>query len=297
MVGLERDRAMQRVEPRLATLIRHRVNEVDADVRNAHRPRQAESSSRLGGIGLSLQDREGTSVESLNAEAQTIHPAIEPGRDPRLVGAGWIRLDRHLSVGREIEGAANESEQSRYQVRGQQARRAASQVDGVELLECVALAGERQLPFQRVDVVRHEPVHPRVGVEVAVPALVLAEGDVEIKVAKVLELAHTPLMVYRCPRADSSSRRRWSAASRSLETSSLILCPIRSSIRAICRPICSTFAFCERYRSRLRHRRACSSRSSATERRTWQSTHRPLLVCELGTCLPQSRQKINRLLI
>src|SRR5207245_1278831 len=109
--------------------------------------------------------------------------------------------------------------------------------------------------------------------------------------------AHTPLMVYRCPRADSSSRLRWSAASRSFETSSLIRCPMRSSTRAICRPICSTLAFCDRYRSRFRHSRACSSRSSATERRTWQSRQRPFLVCELGTCLPQSRQKINKLLI
>ena len=209
MVRLERDRAPQRVEPRLATLEGHRVDEVDADIRNPHRPREAESSGRLGCVGLSLQDREGTGVESLHAEAQAIHTALEPGRDPRLVGAGGVRLDRHLRVGRDVERAADESKQSRDQVGGQQARRPAAQVDGVELLERVALARERQLPFERVDVVGHEPVHPRISVEVAVAALVLAEGDVQVKVSKRLQVlplpsggegrgrsfAHTPLMV------------------------------------------------------------------------------------------------------
>ena len=38
--------------------------------------------------------------------------------------------------------------------------------------------------LEGADVLRHEPVHPRVSVEVAVPALVLAEREVQIKVLK-----------------------------------------------------------------------------------------------------------------
>src|SRR5207245_6454498 len=59
---------------------------------------------------------------------------------------------------------------------------------------------------------------------------------------------------------------------------------------------CPTLAFWLRYLSRLRQRRACSSRRSATECLTWQSMHRPFLVCELATCLPHSRHSSTRLL-
>jgi hypothetical protein len=56
------------------------------------------------------------------------------------------------------------------------------------------IAGTEELPLESPDVVRHEPVHAGVGVEVAVTTLVLAEGEVDIKVLK-REQAHTPLIV------------------------------------------------------------------------------------------------------
>ena len=126
MVRLQRDGAAQSVEPGLQALVRHGVDQVDADVRNAHRTGEAEGSGRLRGVGLPLQDRQGARVESLEAEAQAIDPALEPGRDFRLIGAGRVRLERHLGVGGDIESGADERQQTRHQVRRQQARRAAS---------------------------------------------------------------------------------------------------------------------------------------------------------------------------
>ena len=181
MVGLHRDRPAQRFDPCFEALERDRVDEVDADVRHPHLPRQAEGLDGLRGVGLALEHGESAPVETLNAEAQAVDPTLEPRRDFRLIGACGVRLQGHLRIRRDVEGAADEREQPRHQLRLQQAGRPPAEIDRVELLERIPLAGEDQLALQRIDVVGHEAVHPRVRVEVAVAALVLAEGNVYVE--------------------------------------------------------------------------------------------------------------------
>ena len=182
VVRTEGDRAPQRVEPRLHVLVRDRVDQVDADVRHAHGARELERARRLRRVRLPLQDRERARVEALDAEAEAVDAALHPGLQPGFVGAGGVRLQRHLGVGGDVELAADEGEQAGGQRRREQARRATAEVDRLQLLERKPLAREDQLALEGVDVVRHQPVHARVRVEIAVAALVLAERDVHVEV-------------------------------------------------------------------------------------------------------------------
>src|SRR5689334_13591789 len=123
----------------------------------------------------------------------------------------------------------------------EQAWRSTTEVNGSQLFKRTRLARGGELGVERRHVVRHQAVHPRVRVEVAVAALVPAERNVHVQVPERLRV-HTPFIVYRWPRAVSSSRCRSSPARRSLETNSRIRDAIRSSTRAIWRAICATFA-------------------------------------------------------
>ncbi len=194
MVGSQCDRAPERVHPGVEALIRHRVDEVDADVGEARFPRQREGARGLRRVGLALEHRERARVESLHAEAEAVYPAIQPRGEPGLVRAGGVRLKGHLGVGRNIEVDPDELQQARREVGRQQAWRAASEVDGLQLLERKSFTSKDQLALQRVDVIGHQPIHAGVGVEVAVAALVPAEGNVQVQVPERLKLLSSPFM-------------------------------------------------------------------------------------------------------
>jgi post-segregation antitoxin (ccd killing protein) len=137
---------------------------------------------RLSGVGLALQHRERARLESLDAKAQPVDAAFEPCGQPSLVGARRVRLQRDLDIAREVEVAADEAQQPRHHVRWQEARRAAAEVNGLQPREPVLLTRRDELTFEGVDIVRHESIHPRIRVEIAIAALVLAEGDVDVEV-------------------------------------------------------------------------------------------------------------------
>ena len=180
VVWAEGDRSTQRFEPCLQALERNGVDEVDAHVRHPHLARETESTDRLRSIGLAFEHRQSPLVKPLHAEAQPVDTALQPGRDLRLVGACWIRLQGDLSVRRDVEVAANELEQPRHLRGGKQARRPPSEVDRLELLKRISLAGEDELLLEGVDIFRHEAVHPGIRVEVAVTALVPAKRDMDV---------------------------------------------------------------------------------------------------------------------
>jgi len=122
--------------------------------------------------------------EPLHAEAHSVDTALEPGGKPRFIGAGRIGLERDLRVGCDVERAADETQQMRDEVWRKNAGRSATEVDGLQAREVALLPGGTELALQRLDVVRHEPVHAGVRVEIAVPALVLAEREVDVKMGK-----------------------------------------------------------------------------------------------------------------
>src|SRR5216684_1833144 len=174
--------APQGLDPGLAALMRHRVYEIDAQVLDAHRARQVERMSRLSRIRLALEDRERARFEPLHAEAHSVDTALEPGGDPRFIGAGRIGLERDLRVGCDVERAADETQQMRDEVWRKNAGRSATEVDGLQAREVALLPRGTELALQRLDIVRHDPVHAGVGVEVAIATFVLAERQVDVEV-------------------------------------------------------------------------------------------------------------------
>src|SRR2546430_11658086 len=180
MVWAEGDRSTQSFQPCPQALEGNGVDEVDAHVGHPHLAREAESTDRLRTVGLAFKHRQSAWIEPLHAEAEPVDAALQPGRDLRLVGACWIRLQGDLSVRRDVEVAADELEQPRYLRGGEQARRSPSDVDRLELLKRITLAGEDKLLLEGVDVIRHEAVHPGIRVEVAVTALVPAKRDMDV---------------------------------------------------------------------------------------------------------------------
>src|SRR5207249_7384558 len=79
------------------------------------------------------------------------------------------------------------AQQPRDLRRRQKAGSPAAEVDGLELLKRMALARKHELVLQRVDVLGDQAVHAGVRIEVAVPALVAAEGEVDIQVPECLQ--------------------------------------------------------------------------------------------------------------
>src|SRR6266849_6202377 len=162
--------------------MRHRVYDIVSQVRDARRARRAEASSGLTRIRLALEDRERARFEPLHAEAHSVDTALEPGGKPRFIGAGGIGLERDLRVGCDVERTADETQQTRDEVWRKNARRSATEVDGLQAREVALLPRGTELALERLDVVRHDPVHAGVRVEIAVAALVLAERQVDVEV-------------------------------------------------------------------------------------------------------------------
>ena len=82
MIRAEREPAPKRIDPRLEALMGHRVDEVDADVGDAHRAGQVESPRGLRGICLPLEHRQSARLEALHAKTQAIDTALQPRRQP-----------------------------------------------------------------------------------------------------------------------------------------------------------------------------------------------------------------------
>ena len=111
VVRSERDSAAEGLQPRLAALKRHRIDEVDADVRHAHRASEAKCAGGLGGVGPSLQNGESAWLEALDAEAQPVDPSVQPSLHLALIGARGVRFQRHLGVGCDVEGRVDETQE------------------------------------------------------------------------------------------------------------------------------------------------------------------------------------------
>ena len=181
MIRSEVETTTQSLDPGLAALMGNRVDEVDAHVGDAHRAGQLESSGRLRGVRLALEHRQRARLEALHPKAQTVDAAVEPGGHARFIGAGGVGLEGHLRLREDIERGADEPQQTCDQLGREQARRSAPEVHRFQRRKFPAiLARCGQLSLQGADVIGHEPVHPGVSVEIAVPALVLAEGNVNV---------------------------------------------------------------------------------------------------------------------
>jgi hypothetical protein len=101
----------------------------------------------------------------------------------RSVGRAGVRLDRYLGAGSASggEGAAEGGEDALGLGERQEAGCAAAEEDGGGPGVVGHFAPEGHLGDKGVDVGRHQVFEPRVGVEVAVGALGLTEGDVYVE--------------------------------------------------------------------------------------------------------------------
>src|SRR2546430_15699214 len=150
MVWAEGDRSTQSFQPCPQALEGTGVDEGDAHVGHPHLAREAESTDRLRTVGLAFEHHQSAWIEPLHAEAEPVDATLQPGRDLRLVGACWIRLQGDLSVRRDVEVAAEELEQPRHPGSRKQTPRPPPQGDRFWLLKRVSPAGEDEPPLQGV---------------------------------------------------------------------------------------------------------------------------------------------------
>ena len=124
---------------------------------------------------------EQTVVQALYADADPVHagrPVQTQAGDGTVVGVG---LQRDLGHGLEVEGAAHGVQEGAHGPGGEIGGRSPAQEDGADRGPSEPGSPYLDLAGEGVDVGRYERLDPLVRVEVAVGALALAEGDVDVQ--------------------------------------------------------------------------------------------------------------------
>ena len=131
MLGPERDRRVDGLEPVADALLRQPHHEVQADIVEAGGPRLAE---RRAGAVHAVQPREALELlfpERLHAETDAIHAGAPVCREPRLGHRLGVRLHRDLAARRDVEGRRAGADDPRDLVGLEERRRPAAEVDRV----------------------------------------------------------------------------------------------------------------------------------------------------------------------
>ena len=181
VVGSQLQGLLQRGLPLAEGLVREAVHEVDAEVGEAGAPGGNHRVPGLGGVVAAPQGRQVAVVERLDADAEPVEAAVQPGLEPCLVQVARVGLQGDLGVRVQREGVADSAHDGAYVVSGQVGRRAAAEEDRADRGAAGQVAPEVNLALQRLRIAGHQRLNAFVGVEVAVGALGLAEGDVDVE--------------------------------------------------------------------------------------------------------------------
>ena len=156
-------------------------HEVDAHVVEPRVAGVARGLRGACGVVASSEHREFGVVERLHPDGDAVEARIAHGGEAFGGAVAGVRLQRRLGVDRQPEGGADRIHQAPEVGRREVGGRAAAEEDAGERRSVEPRAPLLDLASERRHVGGHERLDARVGVEVAVGALGLAEGDVHVE--------------------------------------------------------------------------------------------------------------------
>ncbi len=180
VVGGERQRLAQLRAPGGQRLLRAGVDQVEGQAGEG-RARELQRGARLGGVVLPAEHAQGVGVERLHAEREAVHPGLPEGGEPPRLHAGRVGLQRHLEVRQRREQPGRVLQQGGHGGGVHQARRAAAEEHRAERARPQPCRLPRELAPERGGEALLGDHVAHVAVEVAVRALVQAEGPVDVE--------------------------------------------------------------------------------------------------------------------
>ncbi len=131
MIGRERDRRVDRLEPLADRLLRQPHHQIEAHVVEAGGARILIRGG--GAIGV-VEPREAAQLrvaKRLHADAQAIHAGVAVGGEARRVNRLGVRFERHLAIARDVERLLARADDATHLAWLEERRRAAAEVDRV----------------------------------------------------------------------------------------------------------------------------------------------------------------------
>ena len=191
VLRLQGRRPLQGVPPPRQVLAGQAVDEIQGEAFDPGPPGRGCGLLRLGeGVGPA-QRAQHTVVRRLHPQGQPVHPGPAQGAEgPPVPGAVRVGLQGDLRVPGQAVVLFYGFEDLPQPLLPQIGRGAAAQVHAVHGVGGGPLGDLRQLAAEGGDVAVHPVLGPGQGVEVAVDALALAEGDVDIQAQGLDGLFH-----------------------------------------------------------------------------------------------------------
>ena len=181
MLGFELQRLLQCRLPLDEGLVREAVHQVDAEVREARASGSLHRVTSLGRVVAASQGGQVAVVEGLDADADPVEAALQPGGELCVVEVVGVGLQGGLGVRVQCEGVSDRGHHGADVIGGEVGRRASAEEDGADRRAARQPAPEADLAPQRLGVAGHQRLYTSIGVEVAVRALGLAERDVQVQ--------------------------------------------------------------------------------------------------------------------
>ena len=173
--------ALQSAPPLFESLVGQPVHQVDAHVVEAGVRGEGVCVGGLLGRVPSPEQPQQSVVESLHADAQAVDAAAQVCRQLALAKVAGIGLECDLGVRAHPERATHRGHHLFYAFGGQIRGSAAAEEHAGQRRAAQGVAPHGDFPAQCVAVRRNQRLNGRVGVEVAVGALGLAEGYVDVE--------------------------------------------------------------------------------------------------------------------
>ena len=192
MLGAQIEGALDVSRRRLDCLVRNPEHEVERDVGEARRARGAEGALGVAARVHPVELLQRRIVEGLDADADAVHARFSQRAEALGLRSTRVRLERDLAIRRQVERRGDEVQNAPRLFRREQRGRAAAEEYRGDLpaFERELLDAASRFLHQRVRVAAR-PVLARVaffqqgvegvGVEIAIPALGDAEGDVDVE--------------------------------------------------------------------------------------------------------------------
>ncbi len=176
MLGLERERLLEIALEVVFALTGDAVEDVQREVVESGLAKEPERAPHVVGAGAALENVEKVRPEALRAERDTGDSTLP--QSPGKLGRHRFRVRLH----RDLVGGGERVEQSRERLGVGERRRPTADEDRLQRLR-KHLAPELELAEKRVDVGPVLATSARHRDEVAVPAAVAAERQVQVQVA------------------------------------------------------------------------------------------------------------------
>ena len=191
VLRLEAQDVLERAAPAGERLVRQAEHQVEREVGKARLARADDGHARLL-VGMRTAEAlEHVVLIGLHADGDAVEARANQPLEPLRRDAVGVGLERDLGVRAEVEALLQLVENFFQILRAEEARRTAAEIDGVDRVVRREAARFADVVGQRLQVlVRRAAIAAAAeGVEVAVFALALAEGDVDVNAQRLAGIA------------------------------------------------------------------------------------------------------------